>query len=85
MKNVSTIFNQILNLIPHGKFQKAVDEFNGDKYTKKFSTYYQFITLLYAQITEKDSLRDIERPINFNKGKLQFFSLPDTSRLLKNL
>lgn len=80
MKNVSTIFNQILNLIPHGKFQKAVDEFNGDKYTKKFSTYHQFITLLYAQITEKDSLRDIERPINFNKGKLQFFSLPEIKR-----
>jgi hypothetical protein len=59
MKNVSTIFNQILNLIPHGQIQKVVDEFDGDKYTKKFSTYHQFITLLYAQITEKDSLRDI--------------------------
>ncbi len=80
MKNVSTIFNQILNLIPHGKFQKTVDEFNGDKYTKKFSTYHQFITLLYAQITGKDSLRDIERPLNISKGKLQFFSLPEIKK-----
>ena len=33
MKNVRTIFNQILNLIPHGKFQKTVNEFNENKYT----------------------------------------------------
>jgi Transposase DDE domain/Domain of unknown function (DUF4372) len=80
MKNSTTIFNQLLNLIPYGKFQKVVDEFNGDKYTKKFTTYHQFTTLLYAQITEKDSIRDIEKPINFNKGKLQFFSLPEIKR-----
>jgi hypothetical protein len=80
MKNVSTVFNQILNLIPHGQIQKAIDKFNGDKYVKKFSTYHQFITLLYAQITEKDSLRDIERPININKGKIQYFSLPEVKK-----
>lgn len=80
MRNSTTIFNQLLNLIPYGKFQKVVDEFNGDKYTKKFTTYHQFTTLLYAQITGKDSIRDIERPINFNKGKLQFFSLPEIKR-----
>ena len=80
MKNNSTIFNQLLNLIPHGKLQKTVDEFNGDKYTKKFSTFHQFITLLYAQITGKESLRDIERPLNISKGKLQFFSLPEIKK-----
>ncbi len=80
MKNCTTIFNQLLNLVPYGKIQKAVDEFNGDKYIKKFSTYHQFITLLYAQIIEKDSLRDIERPLNISKGKLQFFSLPEVKK-----
>lgn len=80
MKNVSTIFNQILNLIPYSKIQKAVDEFKGDKYTKKFTTFHHFTTLLYAQITDKDSLRDIERPLNINKSKIQFFSLPEIKR-----
>ena len=80
MKNVSTVFNQILNLIPHSQIQKAVDDFNGDKYTKKFTTFHHFTTLLYAQITGKDSLRDIERPININKGKIQYFSLPEIKR-----
>jgi hypothetical protein len=80
MKNFSTVFNQILNLIPHSQIQKAVDKFNGDKYTKKFKTYHHFITLLYAQITGKDSLRDIEKPLNINKGKIQYLSLPEIKR-----
>lgn len=80
MKNVITIFNQLLNLIPYNKFQQAVEEYNGDKFTKKFTSFHHFITLFYAQITEKDSLRDIENPINIQKSKLQFFSLPDIKR-----
>ena len=80
MKNVTTIFNQILNLIPQSQIQKATDKFNGDKYTKKFKTYHHLVTLLYAQITEKDSLRDIEHPLNISKNKMQFFSLPEVKR-----
>ena len=80
MKNFTTIFNQLLNLIPHGQIQKAINEFNGDKYAKKFTTYHQFITLLYAQITGKDSLRGIEKPLNINRGKLNYFSLPEIKK-----
>ena len=80
MKNSTTIFNQLLNLIPCGKFQKIVEQYNGDKYVKKFTSFHHFITLLYAQITEKDSLRDIQYPLNLEKSKLQFFSLPEIKR-----
>ncbi len=80
MKNFITIFNQLLNLIPYSKFQKVVEEYNGDKYTKKFNSFHHFITLFYAQLTEKDSLRDIVNPLNIERGKLQFFSLPDIKR-----
>jgi hypothetical protein len=80
MKNSITIFNQLLNLIPMGKFDKIVDEFKGDKYTKKFNSFHHFITLFYAQITEKDSLRDIQYPINLQKSKLQYHSLPEVKR-----
>lgn len=80
MKNVITIFNQLLNLVPYNKFQKAVEEHNADKYTKKFNSFHHFITLFYAQITEKDSLRDIVCPINIQKNNLQFFALPEIKR-----
>ena len=80
MKNSTTIFNQLLNLISYDKFQKIAEKHNGDRYVKKFTSFHHFITLLYAQITEKDSLRDIQHPINFEKSKLQFFSLPEIKR-----
>ncbi len=80
MKNVITIFNQLLNLLPSGKFQKIVEEYNTDKYVKKFNSFHHFITLFYAQITEKDSLRDIQYPLNIQRSKLQFFSLPEIKR-----
>jgi len=80
MKNCTTIFNQLLNLISIGKFQKLVDKHNGDKYVKKFKTFHQFIALLYGQITEKNSLRDIQYPLNLEKGNLQFFSLPEIKK-----
>ena len=80
MKNCTTIFNQLLNLISFNKFQKLVDKHNGDKYVKKFKTYHHFIALLYGQITEKDSLRDIQYPLNLEKSHLQFFSLPEIKK-----
>jgi len=80
MKNSTTIFNQLLNLISFNKFQKLAEKHNGDRYVKKFTSFHHFITLLYAQITEKDSLRDIQHPINLEKSKLQFFSLPEVKR-----
>jgi len=80
MKNISTIFNQLLTIVPYYKFQDIVEEFKGDRYTKKFNSFHHFIVLLFAQLNENDSLRDIERPININKGKLQFFSLPEIRR-----
>jgi hypothetical protein len=80
MKNFITIFNQLLNLIPTGKFQKIVEKHDGDKYVKKFKTFHHLITLLYGQITEKDSLRDIQHPLNLEKNRLQFFSLPEIKK-----
>lgn len=57
--NFSTIFNQILALIPRNHFDKAVKAFQTDRYVKKFTTWHQFIANLFAQITGKDSLRGI--------------------------
>lgn len=59
MSHTNTIFNQLLYLLPRHEFQRAVNRHNGDRYVKYFSSWQQFITLLYSQIRKKDSLRDI--------------------------
>jgi len=64
MSHYNTIYNQLLHLIPRHKFESLVKTYNGDYYVKYFTSWQQFITLLYAQIRNKDSLRDIITSLN---------------------
>lgn len=59
MHKLSTIFSELLKLYPRYQFEKTVERYQGDRYVKTFSTWQQFITILYSQIKQKDSLRDI--------------------------
>lgn len=60
MHKLGTIFTELLKLFPRYQFEKAIERYQGDRYVKTFNTWQQFITLLYSQIKQKDSLRDIE-------------------------
>lgn len=60
MTKMGTMFSRLLKLTPRFHFDKAVNQYGTDRYAKSFTSWRQFITLLYAQITGKDSLRDIE-------------------------
>ena len=59
MHKVYTIFSELLKLCPRYHFDKAVEQYHGDRYVKIFTTWQQFMAILYSQITQKDSLRDI--------------------------
>ena len=56
----STIFNQMLNMLPKYRFETSVSQYQGDYYTKHFTSYNQLLVNLYAQASGKKSLRDIE-------------------------
>lgn len=56
----STIFNQLLDFVPKDKFCRFVGQHEADRYVKSLTTWNQFIALLYAQATGKESLREIE-------------------------
>jgi len=60
MHNPTTVLQQLLELLPEQQFSVFVGQHDADKYTKTFSCWNQLTTMLYAQATEKDSLRDIE-------------------------
>lgn len=59
MNKVYTIFSEVLKLCPRYHFDRAVEQHHGDRYVKTFTTWQQFMAILYSQITQKDSLRDI--------------------------
>ncbi len=80
MAHSSTIYNQLLQLIPRHQFEKAVKAYDGDRYVKYFSCWQQFITLLYSQIRNKDSLRDIELSLRAQSNRWYHVGLKDIKR-----
>ena len=60
MNKGKTIFSQIMSLIPERDFKACVDCYKGNYRARNFSCRDQFLVMSYAQLTGRDSLRDIE-------------------------
>ena len=80
MAHYNTILNQLLQLIPRHHFQASVKKVAGNRYVKRFTCWNQLTTLLYAQASGKDSLRDIEQSLRVNGSKLYHLGLPSVKK-----
>jgi len=80
MSHNNTLYNQILHLIPRHQFEGFVKRYRGDHYVKYFTCWQQFITLLYAQIKAKDSIRDIETSLRAQSSRWYHIGLKDIKR-----
>lgn len=65
-----TVFAQLLEFIPSYEFQLCVDRYQGNRYVKDFSCWDQFLCLVFAQLTARTSLRDIETCLRAQQPKL---------------
>ena len=65
-----TVFAQILEHLPRYEFDKFVKEYEGNHRVRSFPCYDQFLCLAYAQLTYRESLRDIETCLNSHHEKL---------------
>jgi FOG: Transposase and inactivated derivatives len=70
MHSGKTVFKQLLQYLPRYEFNLCVSRYRGEHWVKKFSTYDQFLCLAYAQLTYRESLRDIETCLNSHQEKL---------------
>jgi hypothetical protein len=55
-----TVFSQIMALLPMKHFHRCVDRYHGHHKVKDFSCLDHFLCLAFAQLTYRESLRDIE-------------------------
>ena len=76
----NTILHQLMTLIPRHQFDNAVSEYSGDRYVKEFTTWKQLTTLLYAQSSGKNSLRDIQTSLETQGSKLYHLGLTAVKR-----
>jgi putative transposase len=66
----NSIFSQLFQFIPRHRFEKSVESAGADRHCRHFSAWRQFLTCLYAQITGKDSLREISDGLLTNRARL---------------
>src|SRR5437868_4844963 len=64
------VFAQLLDLLPRHEFAKCVERYGGNRRVRTFSCWDQFLVLLFAQLTYRESLRDIESCLRAWPGQL---------------
>ena len=55
-----TVFSQLMDFIPIDDFRQSVKRYKGNRRVRKFSCWEQFLCMAFAQLTYRESLRDIE-------------------------
>ena len=65
-----TVFSQLIDHLPNKDFQKCVSRYDGERHVKSFSCWDQFLSMVFAQLTYRESLRDIEACLHSIGGKL---------------
>src|SRR4030042_1733098 len=64
------VFSQLIEFLPQYEFRKCVERYQGNYYVKSFSCWNQFLCMVFAQLTYRESLRDIESCLRSLKNKL---------------
>ena len=59
MNRVCSIFSQLLQLFPRAQFQQAVQKHKAERHARGFTSWGQFVAMLFAQLADARSLREI--------------------------
>jgi Domain of unknown function (DUF4372)/Transposase DDE domain len=64
------VFTQLMTFLPKHEFRNCVQRYRGDRRVRNFSCLDQFLCMAFAQLTYRDSLRDIETCLRAIRSKL---------------
>jgi hypothetical protein len=70
MDSGRTIFSQLTDFLPQREFRKCVECYRGNHKIKTFSCWDQFLCMTFAQLTYRESLRDIQACLRVSGRKL---------------
>jgi hypothetical protein len=74
------VFTQFLSLLPRYEFQRIVRKYRGDYRTRKFKCWQQIAAMIFAQIRQEDSLRDIDISLNAHASKLYHIGIEQSPK-----
>lgn len=75
MNRVSSIFSQMLRLVPRPLFERAVCQHRGERHARGFRCWDQFVAMLFCQLGQSKSLREIEEGLRASEGKLRHLGI----------
>jgi len=64
------VFAQLVQFLNRSKFNRIVAKYDGDKYVKSYTCWNQPLTLMFGQLSNRESLRDLIVAMEAHAGKL---------------
>jgi hypothetical protein len=80
MNTGKTLFAQLMDFLPWSTFARYVARYGGDRYVKSLTCAEQYRVMAFAQLTYRESLRDIEACLAAQAGKLYHMGLREPVR-----
>ena len=59
MNKEKYVFSQFISFLNEDKFRRIVDKYHGNRYVKHFTCWNQLLTLMFGQLSNRESLRDL--------------------------
>ena len=53
------VFSQLVKFLDYEKFKYIVKKYNGNKYIKSYTCWNQLLTMMFGQLSNRESLRDL--------------------------
>ena len=72
------VFAQVMEHLPLHSFRRIVTRYSGERKVKSFSCLDQFLCMAFAQLTFRESLRDIEACLRAQRSKLYHLGIRST-------
>ena len=64
------VFAQLMDFVPYAEFQKCVARYHAGRHLRRFSCWDQWVCMAFAQLTHRESLRDLESCLRAVSAKL---------------
>lgn len=73
------VFAQMVEFLDNYKFLRIVKKYDGNKYVKHFTCWNQLLTLMFGQLCNRESLRDLIVALNAHKRNATILELGNMS------
>ena len=59
MNKSKYVFSQLIEFLNFDQFRHIVDKYGGNRYVKHFTCWNQLLTLMFGQLSNRESMRDL--------------------------